>query len=113
MAKFQGKTRSGKTIKNYRKRSDFILEGQPFGVKVPGDSIEDLDKSLKVFKRQMKDSGRLDELRVRREYIKPSRKFYENRLRAKRKNERAAENQKRMDKEYQSWMIIGEDGKAK
>ena len=53
--KFQGKTRSGKPIKNYRKRVDFVIPGVPSGVKVPGPSYGDLEKALKVFKRQVKN----------------------------------------------------------
>ena len=63
---------SGKTIKNYRKRADFILMGRPTGVKVPSESPGDLEKALKVFKRQQKDQGTFDEL------IKINENFYKN-----------------------------------
>ena len=46
MKKFQPKTRSGKVIKNYRKRVDFIIPGCPSGVRVPGSSPGDLEKAL-------------------------------------------------------------------
>ena len=72
MAKFAPKDRSGRPIKNYRKRHEFIMPGVPSGVKVPGNSYEDIEKALKIFKRQLKDHGTMEELRDRREYIKPS-----------------------------------------
>ena len=43
----KGNTRSGKPIRNYRKRADFILEGRPNGVNVPSADKEDLEKALK------------------------------------------------------------------
>ena len=72
MAKFQPRDRSGKPIRNYRKRHEFIMPGCPSGVKVPGKSSDDLEKALKIFKRQLKDHGTMEEVRDRREYIKPS-----------------------------------------
>ncbi len=74
MGKFIPKDRSGKPIKNYRKRHEFIIPGVPSGVKVPGTSAGDVEKALKIFKRQMKDSGTLEELRDRRYFIKESKK---------------------------------------
>jgi len=111
MSKFQGKTRSGKTIKNYRKRADFILEGQPNGVKVPSEDKGDLEKALKVFKRQMKDSGKFETLREKRYYEKPSAKKYKLRSDAKRYAERQARHAAQNDKRYGCWTAII-DGQA-
>ena len=70
--KYIPKDRSGRPIKNYRKRSDFIIKGIPNGVKVPGPSHGDLEKALKIFKRQQKDAGTIDELKDRQYFVKPS-----------------------------------------
>jgi ribosomal protein S21 len=110
--KFQGKTRSGKPIKNYRKRVDFVLPGVPSGVKVPGPTSGDLEKALKVFKRQMKDNEKLDEYRARREYTKPAakkRKKMDDAIRAEKRRVRL---QKAWDKKKVCWTMII-DGKAK
>ena len=110
--KFQGKTRSGKPIKNYRKRVDFVIPGVPSGVKVPGPSYGDLEKALKVFKRQMKDSEKLDELRSRREYVKPSAKRRKKMDDAIRAEKRAVRLKKAWDKKKVCWTMIV-NGKAK
>ena len=47
--KYVPRDRSGRPIKNYRKRSDFIIKGVPNGVKVPGNTPGDLEKALKIF----------------------------------------------------------------
>ncbi len=111
MAEYQGKTRSGKTIKNYRKRADFILMGQPKGVKVPSEAPGDLEKALKVFKRQQKDQGTFDELRRRRYYDKPSAKKYRLKNEAIRHNAKQVAKQKALDKKYTTWTAII-DGQA-
>ena len=111
MAEYQGKTRSGKTIKNYRKRADFILVGQPTGVKVPSEHPGDLEKALKVFKRQQKDQGIFDELRERRYYDKPSAKRYRLTNEARRHNAKQVEKQKVADKRNTTWTVIL-DGQA-
>jgi len=111
MAKYEGKTRSGKTIKNYRKRADFILEGRPNGVKVPSSDYGDLEKALKVFKRQQKDQGIFDELRERRYYTKPSAAKYKAKAEAKRHNDKKVAKQKVFDKQNPCWLVI-ENGKA-
>ena len=72
MANFVPRDRSGKPIKNYRPRKDFDLPGQPYGVKVPGPGADDLEKSLKIFKRTLKFSGRLWEIKEKRHFEKPS-----------------------------------------
>ena len=110
MGKFIPKDRSGKPIQNYRKRHEFIMPGVPSGVKVPGTSPGDVEKALKIFKRQMKDTGTLEELRDRRYYEKPSKLKtikLEKAIRAQSKEERR---KKRIDKRYIWTAII--DGKA-
>ena len=47
MAKFTPKDRSGKPIKNYKKRHEFIVPGAPNAVRVPGNTSGDLEKALK------------------------------------------------------------------
>ena len=110
MGKFIPKDRSGKPIKNYRKRHEFIMPGVPSGVRVPGSSPGDVEKALKIFKRQMKDSGTLEELRDRRYFIKESKKRVvkmEKAVRAQQKHDRW---RKAQDKNYIWTAII--DGKA-
>jgi|TARA_B110000908_G_C10253735_1_gene453902 small subunit ribosomal protein S21 len=111
MADYQGKTRSGKTIKNYRKRADFILEGRPNGVKVPSAESHDLEKALKVFKRQQKDQGIFEELRERRYYEKPTAKRYKAKSEAKRHNAKQLQKDKAAEKRQVSWVAMI-DGKA-
>ena len=57
--------------KPYKKirREDMEIPGCYTGVKVVNGNIE---LALKTFKRKMKDSGKLEELKDRKEYIKPS-----------------------------------------
>lgn len=51
------------------KREDMDIPGCATGVKVVNGNIE---LALKIFKRKVKDSGKLEELKARKEYIKPS-----------------------------------------
>ena len=111
MSDYQGKTRSGKPIKSYRKRADFILEGQPMGVKVPGPESGDLEKALKVFKRQMKTQGIFEEVRERMVYEKPSAARYKAKNSAKRAMQNQTKKDKALDKGYVTWTAIV-DGKA-
>ena len=57
--------------KPYKKirRSDMDVSGESSSVKVVNGNIE---LALKVFKTKIKDGGKLEEVRNRREYIKPS-----------------------------------------
>ena len=57
--------------KPYKKirREDMEIPGCYTGVRVVNGNIE---LALKTFKRKMKDSGKLEELKDRKEYIKPS-----------------------------------------
>ena len=109
MKKFQPKTRSGRVIKNYRKRVDFVIPGVPSGVKVPGTTTGDLEKSLKILKRQVKDMGVFEELRDRREFEKKSAKKRKQMNRAI----RSLQKMRRMEamNEKDCWTFII-DGKA-
>ena len=49
MGKFKPRTRNGQVIKNYIKRTDFVLPGCANGVKVPNDTSSALEKSLKNY----------------------------------------------------------------
>jgi small subunit ribosomal protein S21 len=111
MSKYQGKTRSGKPIKSYRKRADFILEGQPMGVNVPSEESGDLEKALKVFKRQLKNQGIFEELRERRYYEKPSAARYKAKNTAIRTQQNQERKNRAMDKRYKTWTAIV-DGQA-
>ncbi len=108
MAKFIPKDRSGKPIHNYKKRHEFIVPGVPSAVKVPGKTSGDLEKALKIFKRQMKDAGTLEELRDRREFEKKSaikRKQMNKAIRSQQKLERFA---KINDKPCWTWIVNGQ-----
>lgn len=56
---------------NFKKvrREDMEVMGNAMAVKVVNGQIE---PALKLWKRKMKDSGKLDEVKDRREFIKPS-----------------------------------------
>ena len=111
MAKFVPRDRSGKPIKNYRKRHEFIIPGCPSGVKVPGPSAGDVEKALKIFKRQMKDSGTLEELRDRRHFVKPSKAKTIQMEKAVRAQYKESKRLKWQDKNYIWTAMI--DGKAR
>ena len=51
------------------KREDMDVPGCATAVKVVNGNIE---LALKVFKRKLKESGKIEELKARKEYIKPS-----------------------------------------
>jgi small subunit ribosomal protein S21 len=57
--------------KPYKKirREDMEIPGCYTGVRVVNGNIE---LALKTFKRKMKDSGKLEELKDRKEFLKPS-----------------------------------------
>ena len=57
--------------KPYKKirREDMEIPGCYSGVRVVNGNIE---LALKMFKRKMKDSGKLEELKYRKEFLKPS-----------------------------------------
>ena len=111
MSDYQGKTRSGKPIKSYRKRADFTLEGRPMGVKVPGPESGDLEKALKVFKRQVKTQGIFEEVRERMYYEKPATARYKAKNSAIRTQQNQTRKIKAMDKGYKTWTAIM-DGRA-
>ena len=51
---------------------DFVSPGNPLGVKIPDSSSQALEKGLRTFKRQLKDSGKLEDYKLRKEYTKPT-----------------------------------------
>ena len=62
-------------------REDYQIPGCPRGVKVPeGTSIE---MALKRFKKMMKQTNVIGELKDRKRYVKPSKLKYESRKRSK------------------------------
>ena len=106
MGKFKPRTRNGQVIKNYIKRTDFVLPGCANGVKVPNDTSSALEKSLKILKIQLKDPEMFSELRERQYFENPSakrRKQKQQAVRAQRKKER---DRKRYDKENPCWTVI-------
>ena len=106
MSRFKPRTRNGQVIKNYIKRTDFVLPGCANGVKVPNASPGALEKSLKILKRQLKDTDMFGELRERRYFEKPSakkRKQKQQAIRAQKKKER---DRKRYEKLHPCWTVI-------
>ena len=71
---------SGK--KKNKKYIDMNLPGFILGVRVPGPSKGDLEMALKKFKKIIKESGILLEVKERQEYLKPSVKKRKQRLQA-------------------------------
>ena len=57
--------------KFYKKvtKEDMEVYGHPFAVKVVNNQ---LDPAIKLWKRKLKESGKIEELKARKEYIKPS-----------------------------------------
>ena len=51
------------------KKEDMEVWGRPFTVRVVDGN---LDSAIKLWKRKMKESGKLESLRERKEFIKPS-----------------------------------------
>jgi ribosomal protein S21 len=106
MANFTPRDRSGKPIRNYRPRKDFDLPGQPYGVRVPGTSHDDLEKSLKIFKRTLKASGRLWEIKEKRHFEKDSLKNRKAKLSAIRTQQWEEIQRKRNEKRHECWTAI-------
>jgi len=111
MANFTPKDRSGKPIKNYRARKDFDLPGCPYGVRVPGKTYDDLEKALKIFKRSLKASGRLFEIKQNNFFEKKSLKNRKMKADAVRKQHWDTINRKKEDKFHECWTYIV-NGKA-
>lgn len=107
--KYVPRDRSGRPIKNYRKRSDFIIKGCPRGVRVPGTTPADLEKSLKILKRQVKDTGILEDLKDRKYFEKKSSKRYRALQKAKALQRRATKRENRYWERY-CWITMF-DGK--
>lgn len=57
--------------KKFKKREEQFLYGHAMGVKVINGNIE---AALRKWKRMMKESGIIDDLKARREYTKPAAK---------------------------------------
>lgn len=55
--------------KKFKKREEQFLYGHAMGVKVINGNIE---AALRKWKRMMKESGIIDDLKARREYTKPT-----------------------------------------
>tara|TARA_R110001583_G_scaffold19020_1_gene75041 strand:- start:386 stop:640 length:255 start_codon:yes stop_codon:yes gene_type:complete len=66
-------------------KEDMEVYGHPFTVKVVNNQ---LDPAIKLWKRKLKESGRIEELKTRKEYIKPSTKKRKTKEQAKRSLER-------------------------
>jgi len=65
----QDNNKDKRTFKPRVNKQDMEIPGCPKGVRVVNGNI---DFALKVFKRKMKDSEVLEELKDRKEFIKPS-----------------------------------------
>jgi len=68
--------RGGKIHKKKRIRrtaEDFVLPGA-VGVKVPGNQPGDFETALRKFKKLVKETGIIYEVKSRREYVKPTTK---------------------------------------
>ena len=55
--------------KQRARKSEMIIVGKPNNVKVVND---DINSAIKLWKRNLKDSGKLDVLKSKLEYVKPS-----------------------------------------
>ena len=53
-------------------RQDFYVKGNPSAVAVPDSKTGTLEKALRYFKRQLKDSDVMARYRANTEFIKPS-----------------------------------------
>jgi len=106
MANFTPRDRSGKPIRNYRPRKDFDLPGQPYGVKVPGTGPDDLEKALKIFKRTLKVSGRLFEIKQKKHFEKRSLTKRKMKADAVRKQYWDTVNRKKADEKHECWTAI-------
>ena len=76
--------------KKYKKREEQFLYGHAMGVKVLNGNIE---AALRKWKRMMKESGIIDDLKARREYTKPAA------ARRKKRDDAIRSNQLRMMRE--------------
>ena len=55
--------------KQRARKSEMIIVGKPNNVKVVND---DINSAIKLWKRNLKDSGKLDIVKAKQEFIKPS-----------------------------------------
>jgi len=63
------------------RKEDMDISGVPMGVKVVSNQIE---PAIRLWKMKVKNSGKIDELKERREYVKPSVEKRKNKERAER-----------------------------
>ena len=89
------------------RREEFFLPGNGLGVKVPDGEQMTLEKALKYFKRQLKDSEKMFELKLRKYYEKPSAKRTRVLDEAKRNQWTANKQQERADKYVWTAIING------
>ena len=55
-----------------QKQHQTVVPGNPLAVNVVGNQREDLSFAIKSFKRKVKNSGVLERIKDRKEFIKPS-----------------------------------------
>jgi len=102
--------RDGKFKKsNFKRhrREEFFLPGNGLGVKVPDGEQMTLEKALKYFKRQLKDSEKMFILKQRKYYEKPSAKRKRVLDEAKRTQWTVNKQQERADKYIWTAIING------
>lgn len=71
--------------KQRAKKSEMIIVGKPNNVKVVHG---DINSALKMWKRTLKESGKIDILKEKKEYVKPS----------------VLNRKKKQDAEYSQWL---------
>ena len=71
--------------KQRTRREEMIVVGKPNGVKVVNG---DINSALKLWKKYVKDSGKVDILKAKKEYVKPS----------------VVNRKKQTDAEYSQWL---------
>ena len=98
-----GKKRTFK--KKHHGRHDFVIEGNPDGVKVPDTNSYTLERALRYLKRQLKDSEKIIKYRSKKEYIKPSLKRRREKEEAIRYQQYKVKNEKR-DMKGHIWTAI-------
>ena len=95
--------------RNFKKRwskQDFICKGKPLGVSIPAP--EAFEKGLRMWKKQVKEAGVIQELKDKREYVKPSAKRRKQKADAIRKQQyRTAIENRYWDKHC--WAVLTKD----
>ena len=93
------------------KRSDFILDKSGTGVRVPDESQAALDGALRSFKKNLKESGKLDEFKGRRTYTKPTSVKRRARIEACRNEQFRWKAEKKLQDNY-IWTAIIDNGRG-